>query len=59
VSILVQFKIKLVPMLLAAALMSLSVDLTFAVDRELRTASTILSEAVPDAVTTERVEHGL
>jgi F-type H+-transporting ATPase subunit a len=59
VDILLKFKIKLVVLLLAAAFMSLSVNLTLAADRDLRIASAVSSELEPAPVTPEGKEHGL
>jgi F-type H+-transporting ATPase subunit a len=59
VDILLKFKIKLVALLLAAAFMSLSVDVTLAVDRESRIVSAMSSQPGSAAVTPEGEGHGL
>ena len=53
------FKIKLVPLLLVAAFMSLSATVTVAADGDLRISSAILSQTEPTAPVPEKEEHGL
>src|SRR5579863_2096522 len=59
VDTLLNFKIKLVPLLLAVAFTSLGVDLAWAADTDLRIASVISSEPGPANVTGEAPAHGL
>jgi F-type H+-transporting ATPase subunit a len=59
VATLLKFTTKLAPLLLAAVFMSLSVNLTLAVDRESRIASAKSSQPGSAAVTPESEEHGL
>lgn len=59
VDTLLNFKIKLVPLLLAVAFTSLGVDLAWAADTDLRIASVIAPEPGPANVTGEAPAHGL
>ena len=54
-----KFAIKLAPLFLAVAFISLNVNLTLAVDRESHIAAAMSSQPGPAAVTPEREEHGL
>jgi F-type H+-transporting ATPase subunit a len=59
VDTLLKFTTKLVPLLLAAAFISLGVSLTFAANRESGIASVVSPQAEPAAVASERAEHAL
>ena len=54
-----KFRVTVVPLVLAAAFMSLSTNVTTAADRALHRASTTFSEPGPSVVSPEKEEHGL